>query len=525
MGNVSLLDCTLRDGGYINDWNFGNDVIHFILNKLSQSGIEHIEVGFLKPGEKNNDRTVFPDMETVSDVIFPKKAGVIYVGMADMSNPLPIEKYGKRNEKTLDAIRVIFKQDRLEEGYNYSRKLKELGYLVMIQLVSTDTYTDKELADAVTKFSKLDPYAIYLVDSLGCIKKEQFLKMIRLMDDYMKNGIMLGYHAHNNLQQARGNAEAMVELELKRDIIIDTSVYGMGRGAGNLNEELFADYLNENYDKDYSISPMLEIVDECLQDIYQKHFWGYSMAYYLSASNRVHPNYAKYYLEKQTLTEKSFDELLKSIRSEDSHVFSKEIAEQYYIRYMENYIDDKESINRLTKELSEKSVLIIGPGDSIHAYKHEIECYIDEKKPVIISIGFIPSDVTPDYIFCSNLRKFERIKESGSRIMITSNIKEHSVADFVFNYSSYLSKENSVVDNSGLMLLKILQNVSIKEINIAGMDGYSTISKEPNVDYDIYKDYGSLMQTMNESMKKEMKRFMKKMNIGFVTPSFYNEES
>ena len=83
---------------------------------------------------------------------------------------------------------------------------------------------------------------------------------------------MLAYHAHNNLQQAFGNAEALVEMNLKRDLIIDACVFGMGRGAGNLNLELFAEYMNENYDTHYKIEPMLEIMDEYLNDIYKNKF-------------------------------------------------------------------------------------------------------------------------------------------------------------------------------------------------------------------------------------------------------------
>ncbi len=91
-----------------------------------------------------------------------------------------------------------------------------------------------------------------------------------------------------------GNAEALVEMNLKRDICIDACVFGMGRGAGNLNLELFAEYMNENYDTEYRVEPMLEIMDEYLNDIYREKSWGYSLPLYLSASTGCHPNYAIY---------------------------------------------------------------------------------------------------------------------------------------------------------------------------------------------------------------------------------------
>jgi len=345
MGNISLLDCTLRDGGYINNWHFGKDAIDFIIDRLTCSGIDMIEVGFLRNINYDEDCTLFPDIET-ADSILPKQGGRSsrFVGMIDMADPIDIDSIPPHREGGLDALRVIFKQDMLEKGYEYVSKLKPLGYRIMVQLVSTDTYSDDELAETVRRFGALEPYAIYIVDTLGMMRKEELMHLVGILDRNMDRSIALGYHSHNNLQQARGNAEAIVESGLDRDVIIDASVFGMGRGAGNLNEELFADYLNEYHSKNYRIEPMLEIVDRYLMDIYRDSFWGYSLPYYLSAKNKVHPNYAKFYAEKGTLTEKMFNELLRTISKEDSHVFSRGAANRYYVDFMDNYIDDSDSL-------------------------------------------------------------------------------------------------------------------------------------------------------------------------------------
>ena len=354
MRSVKILDCTLRDGGYINDWMFGKTAIDFILRKLSVAGIDYIEVGFIKGSKFDENRTVYPDVGSISAAIPSKNKDIVYVGMVDMSAPVPLECIPERKPEYIDAIRVIFKQDKISAGFEYAKEIKKRGYLTMIQLVSTDTYSDEELVAAIKMFNELDPHAVYIVDSLGLIKRKQFMRMVYLMDNNLKPDILLGYHSHNNLQQARGNAEALVELSLTRDILIDASVYGMGRGAGNLNEELFADYLNENYGTNYHIEPMLEIIDEYLNDIYKESFWGYSLPFYLSASNGVHPNYAKYYNEKGTLTEKAFNELLKTIQEKDRHVFSKELAEGYYVKFMEDYMDDRDEIQKLSKVFKDK---------------------------------------------------------------------------------------------------------------------------------------------------------------------------
>ena len=98
MRNIYLLDCTLRDGGYINDWNFGHESIVSIIEKLGQTGIEMIEIGFIKGDIYNPDKTLFPDTDSFKNVIVNKIDKVQYIGMLDMSDPVPLERIkNKRN--------------------------------------------------------------------------------------------------------------------------------------------------------------------------------------------------------------------------------------------------------------------------------------------------------------------------------------------------------------------------------------------------------------------------------------------
>lgn len=111
------------------------------------------------------------------------------------------------------------------------------------------------------------------------------------------------------MQLAYSNAQSLVDLHSERSMIIDSSVYGMGRGAGNLNTELFVEYLNENADGKYDIKPLLVIIDEILNEFYQRNYWGYSLPNYLSASHNAHPNYAGYLDDKKTLTVEAMNQM------------------------------------------------------------------------------------------------------------------------------------------------------------------------------------------------------------------------
>ena len=155
MGKIYLLDCTLRDGGYINDWRFGEEVIRGFGKKIAQTGIEIFEVGFIKGETYDPDRSVFPDTASAAGVIQPKAEGLMYVGMLDMSAPVPLDRIAVCDGSSLDGIRVIFKKEKIEEAYEYCRRIKELGYVLFVNFVGTDLYSDKEFIEGIEKFNEL----------------------------------------------------------------------------------------------------------------------------------------------------------------------------------------------------------------------------------------------------------------------------------------------------------------------------------------------------------------------------------
>ena len=89
MGNINILDCTMRDGGYINDWNFGEEAIKEIGKRIISSGVEYFEIGFMRDVTYNPDKTLFPGNEEIAKIIAPKDPNVKYFGMLDVGNPLP----------------------------------------------------------------------------------------------------------------------------------------------------------------------------------------------------------------------------------------------------------------------------------------------------------------------------------------------------------------------------------------------------------------------------------------------------
>ncbi len=523
MRKISLLDCTLRDGGYINDWRFGERAIRGFSEKIAQTGVEIFEVGFIKGNVFDADRPVFPDIESIGPIIRPKKKGMMYVGMLDMSAPVPKERLCPHDGSSLDGIRVIFKKEKIAQAFEYCKLVQQLGYTLFVQLVGTDLYDDTEFIEAIKLFASIKPYAISIVDSFGLIKRRSFLRYVYLADNNMPQEIVLGYHAHNNLQQAFGNAESLVEMNLNRDLCIDACVFGMGRGAGNLNLELFAEYMNESFGAHYRIEPMLEIMDEYLNDIYRTKFWGYSLPLYLSASMGCHPNYAIYLAEKDSLTVKCFNELLRSIPKDKKAAFSKDNAELYYREYMEKQIDDSGAIAALSQAVRGRRVLLLAPGSTLESCAPDIRAFIEKEHPLILAVNFYPEHLPTDYVFSSNMRRYVKLPEDArAKAIVTSNMKDDAETyRYMVNFSRYASDNPEIIDNSGLMALRLLVDLGVREVAVAGMDGYSSESRRYYVNNTWEHDFSAEATKRNDLISEQLKEIGKRIGIRFLTPSVY----
>lgn len=522
MGKIELLDCTLRDGGYVNDWTFTYQGMCKFCEKIVKTNVEYTELGFIRGVSYDKEKALFPNAESFKNIIGKKSNNIIYLAMYDTSNPIDIETFGTNDHTSIDGVRVIFKNTKIDEGVDACKKFKKLGYKVVANFVNTEKFSKEQLEYAINEFNNEDVYAMSIVDTFGDLNNTEFLNLVNIFNSLMKKSIALCYHAHNNLQQAFQNSQSLVELNLERDIIIDASVFGMGRGAGNLNLELFAKYLNDHYEKDYHIVPMLEIMDECLQDFYKEKFWGYSLPLYISASLKVHPNYAIYLASKNTLTEKALFDILQMIDDDSKVNYNKNIAEEYYQKYQENLIDDKIAKEELYNIFNNKTIVLLAPGNTLNTHASAIAKELQKENTIAIALNFYPEQFKPEYVFSSNMRRYSKIdNDNRFKSIITSNMREAKKKDYFVNYSNLLSKEKEIDDNSGLMILRLLIDLGVKNVEVAGMDGYNTSNIDVYVDESTFFDFSNEAEKRNQLINKELKTLAKSINIKFITPSCY----
>lgn len=315
MSTIRLLDCTLRDGGYINDWMFGKKNIQSVLCGLIEAGVDYIECGFLKDCEKNPDKTFFPSTEEL-----PKDCKCTL--MVNFGEYL-IEKFSKCANKNI-KIRVAFKKPKQKEALEYIRALVDLDWDVFANPMSTNTYSKDELAFLIDEVNTIKPYGLSIVDTLGNMYQDDVCEIFEFIDSRLAEGIALGFHSHNSLQLSFSNTKTLLKMNINREIVIDSCIYGMGRGAGNLCTELILPYLNENCGGNYELLPILKIITECINPIYEKTPWGYSTPYCIAAIHGCHPNYATY-LKSLNINDLEIGRILSQIPADKRTVFDKDL--------------------------------------------------------------------------------------------------------------------------------------------------------------------------------------------------------
>lgn len=533
MTEIKLLDCTLRDGGYINDWEFGNENIINIFERLVSSHIDIIEVGFLDQKRKfDENRTIQPNTEGYNKIFegLQKKDSLI-VGMIDYGT-CNIENIQKCNECFLDGIRVIFKKNVMHEAIQFCSQIKKLGYKVFAQAVSITSYNDEELQELIGLVNNLQPYAFSLVDTYGLLHKNQLLHYYNFADKYLNEGIGLGYHSHNNFQLAYANCiELMENPPQNRMVLVDGTLYGMGKSAGNAPTELLADYMNSNLNKQYHTSQILEAIDVTILDIFHRIPWGYSFKFYIAASHDCHPSYVTYLMDKKKLSIKSIHEILNNIQYEKKLLYDENYIETLYLQYQAITCNDE--IDRLTlqQQFTAKDILLIGPGENILKQKEQVEEYIQRNHPIVISVNYIPDVIGIDYLFVSNAKRYVRLSKCLSKtekykVIATSNVtKASGDFDFILQYGKLLDDEALMKDNPMIMLIHLLAEYQVNSIGLAGFDGYEKTKTSnyvnPNMEYSFSKDKA---EQINKDVIESIRRIQNLPQINYVTASKYSKE-
>lgn len=527
MNNLKVLDVTLRDGGCVNDFNFGQIYMEKILAAQEASGVDVIELGYIDENKGSVcDRTQYIDERIIPECILKhKNPNIMYVAMIDYGK-FNVDKLGQRTDNGIDGIRMAFHKKNWLDIIPIGRKIIEKGYKFFIQPMITLRYTDAELLELIDVVNKKLPDAagFYIVDSFGEMRPNDMNRIMSLVDHNLIPNMTLGFHSHNNLQMSYSNAVALLQFPTNRDLMLDSSIMGMGKGAGNLNTELLLEHLNLYYGKQYKINPLLEVIDKVINQMHNEFYWGYAVEYYLSSANHCTPTYASYFYNKHMLPIDQVGELLSMIDEEKKVSFDKDYAEELYRQYnMSKQVDDSVIIDELRKELKEKTVLLVAPGKSILMAKDAICKCMQEKN--VVSIGLnLTNDIGVDYLLTTRQDVYEAAVSSGKKVIATSVVSKGGRGNVkILNYKNWIEIDERTHDSSFVIAFNLLKVCEVKKILLAGFDGFSIDINEnysdPNLRHPVN---GEQAERRNKYYKKLVERIRNaKVEVIFLTPSKY----
>jgi 4-hydroxy 2-oxovalerate aldolase len=515
---TGILDCTLRDGGYVNDWKWGFLRAKAIINNLVRAGVDFVEVGFLRNVSGYDENITTCNRIEELNRLLPKNMGNTRFAAMAMCGNYDITKLSSYSREGIELIRVTAHDYDLDEGLEFAANIKTLGYKVSINPINIMGYSLEQILGIVKKVNAIAPYQFSIVDTFGSMKTRHFEKIAKLCDSELLPSIRLGLHPHSNMGKGNGLAEHFLDYKFVRDITIDASLMGIGRDPGNLELELIADLINDEYGGEYKIEYMLDSIEDHIYKMHGTAAWGYKPAYFLSGRHNLHRNYSEYYIGKGDLTYHDIDTLFSMFDNNKKMAFDKDYADKLYSKYKANNIDDSTDTAKLAASLSARPLLILAPGAALNIYKEQVKTYIAEQKPIVIAVNFIPPDYETDYLFFGNARRYQMFGAYPSKVIVTSNFAAEN-CDYRLNYVKLFKKDDKFV-NSILLLLRFLASIGIQKVSLAGADGFA---KENQNYFDEYI-WSSQERSSDINAYTSDVLYSTGVKLSFLTPSLYEKK-
>ena len=332
--NIEVLDCTLRDGGHVNNAEFGRGNILKIETALVKSKVDIIELGFLKDGEFSLDQSNYSRMEdayeNLSHINEKRKFSVmIRPDWYDISQLSP-------RSGDISLIRFAFYLKDIGLTKKYANIARDLGYDFTLNPVNIMSYTDGDLDFVLKEADELKPYVVNIVDTFGSIQSKDLERIYHFYEKNLSMDIRIGLHLHENMSSAFMLMQHFLEIKNpRRMVVIDGSLLGMGRIPGNLPIEMLLDYMNTYRGHNYDLMPVLEVISNVIEPEKKKRGWGYHPAYYFAGKYQIHRSYAEYYIDnRKDLTLADMLGIFNLLKDDASkRDFSEDRAENYVERY------------------------------------------------------------------------------------------------------------------------------------------------------------------------------------------------
>lgn len=285
---IKVLDCTIRDGGLINKWQFSDELVRATYKAVSDAGVDYMEIGYRASKDqfdpKEYGKWRFSDEDTVKKVLDGIELKSKLSFMVDIGRV--------KEEDILDAKESIFSMCRvavylkdIDKGIALADMLMSKGYETTVNIMAVSTNLEKDIEEGLEQLSQCKVPYVYVVDSFGSMYSEDITFLVKKYQKYLP-GKTIGIHSHNNRQLGFANT---IQAIIDGSNILDASVYGIGRGAGNCPLELLVDFLKN---PKYNVRPILKLIEDYFLPLREQIEWGYLIPYMITGGLNEHPRTA-----------------------------------------------------------------------------------------------------------------------------------------------------------------------------------------------------------------------------------------
>ena len=525
---INLLDCTLRDGGYYNNWFFSKDLINEYLSVMQMIKMDYVEIGFRFIDKyKTKGPCAYSSETFLKTLKIPKdlKIGVM-INASDFINQNDIialakKTFVKKKKSKISLVRIACHHHEIEHIKPLVNWLKLSGYMVAVNIMQIPELSAKELKNMVSIIKKTKTDILYFADSLGSLNQKKTINILNQIKKIWKKST--GIHTHDNMGKALENSIAAANNSVNW---VDCTVTGMGRGPGNTKTELIILELNRK--KKFLIN-IINLIKKYFEPLKEKYKWGSNPFYYYAGLNSIHPTFVQQMLSDSSFTSEDIYSNLDKLKGVGGRKFSKELitlGKNYYKRKTKGSWQPEE-------DLKNKNILILGPGKTVHVFKKKIIRFITKKNPLVFVLNAnnpIPKKFVFANVACNTLRLLSDINKyvklnnhivtpySSYSKNIKSKINNKKILDFglqVKNKKFKFEKNYAVLPNSLAITytLGICTSGECKKIYLAGLDGYEKNSVKKFEMDDVLLNY---------SLEKKAKKIYSLTPTKYKIPSIKN---
>ncbi len=291
--DLKVMDCTVRDGGLMNKWQFSDDFVRAVYKGCVDAGVDYMEIGY-KSSESAFSRDEvgpwkFCDDKDIRRIVGDNDTNLKLSAMADIGRIAP-EDIPPASESLIDMMRVACYVHQVDKAIWLAEHCMDKGYEVTINLMAVSKVNEAELDEALADLAKSRVPIIYVVDSFGSLYCESIQKLVKKYEAAMPDK-ELGIHAHNNMQLAMSNTVTSL---INGVTMLDATLLGMGRGAGNCPIEILIAFLKN---PKYRLLPLLDVIQNHVKPWQQKIDWGYHVPYLITGAMNEHPRSAMKWMD------------------------------------------------------------------------------------------------------------------------------------------------------------------------------------------------------------------------------------